>query len=255
MTVPKRDNGDASVDSLRQLMAGTAHDLNNLLVLVNGCAELALLEDTLSPRARQLMSDILDAGERATSLTRQFLDLGRPPVLLSTGIDVAALLTSSATLLQRLVGDGITVSLDVGTAPLWVLAEASQLEQVIVNLVLNARDAMAATGTVAITAGAVARHSAAATAGGRPRDPEPVARLTVADTGSGIDPAIRERLYEPYATTKSIGKGSGLGLAVVRGIVDGLGGSIDVATSPGTGTTFAIDLPLAPVPGAPNRAS
>ncbi len=232
------------VEAVRQLAAGTAHDLNNLLLLVNGCAELALLDETLNPCTRQLMNEIIEAGERATSLTRRLLTLGKPPARQPAAVDVAALLMSSATLVGRLVGDRIRLSLDVGTAPLSVLADASQVEQVIVNLVLNARDAMAAGGTLTITAGAATRRSPDASDTGTRLESRRVARLTVSDTGSGIDPAVRARMYEPYVTTKSADTHSGLGLAVVRGIVEQLGGSIEATTTPGTGTTFAVDLPL-----------
>ncbi len=245
LPVSKRENRQG--ESLRQQVAGTAHDLNNLLMLVNGCAELALLDDTLSPRTRQLMIDILDTGERAKSLTRQILALGTPMVACAAVVDVAALLNSSVALLDRMVGDDVTLNLQVTTAPLWVLGEASQLEQVIVNLTLNARDAMPSGGTLVISAGVVVPPGAAVAEAGRAPEAGRVARLTVADTGTGIDPAVRERMYEPYVTTKDRDKGSGLGLAVVRGIVDELGGSIDVATARGNGTTFAIDLPLAAV--------
>lgn len=241
----KPQDGTESIESLRQLAAGTAHDVNNLLLLVSGCAELALMDDTLSPGTRQLMSEILDAGERATTLTQRLLSVSRPPAARAVVVDVGALLTSSATLFGRLVGDGIRLDLDVSAAPLWVLADASQLEQVIVNLVLNARDAMSPGGTLAITAGAADAAAERHRASGR------VARVTVTDTGSGIDPAILERMYEPYVTSKSSDKHSGLGLAVVRGVVEQLGGAIGVTTAPGTGTTFTIDLPLARLPGAP----
>lgn len=244
----KGENQQEIVDFLRQQMAGAAHDLNNLLMLVNGCAELALLDDALSPPTRQLMDEILDTGERAKSLTRQMLALGKPLVLQPTAVDVTALLKSSARLLDRLTGERISLNLEVAPAPIWVVAQASQLEQVIVNLVLNARDAMPTGGALAIAAvTAVPRRSAAGAAEGA-CEAGCVARLIVTDTGSGIDPAIRERMYEPYVTTKSSDKGSGLGLAVVRSIVDELGGSIDVATAVGRGTSFAIDLPLARVP-------
>ncbi len=246
----KHEDTDTRVESLRQLVAGTAHDLNNLLVLVNGCAELALTDEALSPRARQLVKETLDAGERATSLTRRLLSLGRPPALRPARVDVAALLMSSASLLGRLIGDGVRLKLDASAAPLWVLADTSQLEQVIVNLVLNARDAMSAGGTLAISARAVTLQNAGTSDAGRTCGSERAARLTVTDSGHGIDPAVRDRMYEPYVTTKASDKHSGLGLAVVRGIVEQLGGSIDVTSTAGSGTTFTIDLPLTPAPGA-----
>lgn len=225
-----------AIEFLRRVAAGTAHDLNNLLLLVIGCAELSLDDGTLTPATRKLMHDILAASARAAALTRQFLALGRPPVAPMTAVDITALLRSSDPLLRLLAGDRVRLYLDPGKAPLWVLSDDTQLEQVILNLALNARDAMPMGGTLSITAAAVA-------------GPQPRARLTVTDTGSGIDPAIRERMYEPYVTTKRDASHYGLGLAVVRSIVDQLGGSIQVSSALGLGTTFLVDLPQAPHAG------
>ncbi len=228
MASPERDQ--QGIDFIRRLAAGTAHDVNNLLLLMTGCAELALDDETLSADTRKLMTDIMAAGARAGALTRQFMNLDRPPVTPPLGVDVAALLRSSDLLLRRLVGEHVKLDLDPGPSPLWVQSDPSQVEQIVVNLAMNARDAMPTGGTLTITADTVA--------GQRPR-----ARLTVTDTGSGIDPAIRRRMYEPYVTTKSGANHCGLGLAVVRSIVDQLGGSIQVATAMRRGTTFTIELP------------
>ncbi len=243
-------NDEPGAEFLRRLAAGTAHDVNNLLLLVNGCAELALDDDTLRPHTRKLVHDILATGARAAALTRQLLALGRPSVASVAGVDVAALLRSSESLLGMLVGGRIKLQLESGTAPLWVMSNASQLEQVLVNLALNARDAMPEGGTLSITAGAVASQGSRASA---PKPSRELGRVvvTVADSGSGIDPAIRERMYEPYATTKHDTTHSGLGLAVVRAIVDQLGGAIHVSTSSERGTTFVIDLPQAGEPATP----
>lgn len=247
-------NDEHGTEFLRRLAAGTAHDVNNLLLLVNGCAELALDDDTLSPHTRKLVHDILATGARAAALTRQLLALGRPPVAPCAVVDVAALLRSSESLFRRLVGERIRLHFEPGTTPLWVLSSASQLEQVLVNLALNARDAMPAGGTLSITTGAVAGHGVRASAPVSSRGPGRVV-VTVADSGNGIDPAIRARMFEPYATTKGDATHSGLGLAVVRAIVEELGGSIRVSTAPGRGTTFAIDLPQAVEPGTPTALS
>lgn len=224
------DSEQHSIEFLRRLAAGTAHDLNNILLVVIGCAELSLDDDSLSPYTRKRMHDILAATARAAALTRQFLTLGRPPAVPLAAVDVAALLSSFESLLRLVVGEHIRLQLDPGPAPLWVLSDSSHLEQVLLNLALNARDAMPMGGTLTLTAGLVS--------GAR-------GRLTVSDTGGGIDPTIRDKIYEPYVTTKDNGDHSGLGLAVVRSIVEQLGGAIDVTTTVGAGTTFAIDLPLA----------
>lgn len=215
---------------LRQLAAGTAHDLNNLLLVVIGCAELALDDPGLPPNTRKLMHDILASSARAAALTRQFLVLGRPPALPAEPINVTALLASAESLLRLMLGDLVTLQLAADHGPLWVRSGASQLEQVIVNLALNARDAMPRGGHLRVSLAAVA--------------PSRV-QLTVSDTGHGIDPAVRAVMFEPYATTKGDASHSGLGLAVVRTIVEQLGGVIQVTSAPGQGTTFVIDLPAA----------
>ncbi len=225
-----QESDKQGIDFIRRLAAGTAHDVNNLLLLMNGCAELALDDGSLSADTRKLLTDILAAGARAGVLTRQFINLGRPPVTPAVGVDVAALLRSSDLLLRRLVGERVKLDLDPGPAPLWVQSDPSQVEQIVVNLALNARDAMPKGGTLTITADSVT-------------GPARRARLTVSDTGGGIDPAIRGRMYEPYVTTKGGANHCGLGLAVVRSIVDQLGGSIQVATALRQGTTFTIELP------------
>ena len=229
---------DGRAESLYWLTAGTAHDINNLLTVLIGCAELALNDATLQPHTRQLVQDIVGAGERAGLLTRQLLLAGRPLVPAATVVDVAAVLREAETLLRRLVGTGVSLHLVPAEVPLRVRAEASQIEQIVVNLALNARDAMPTGGVLTIEVGEVTG----------------LARLTVTDTGSGIDPAIQARMYEAFVTTKVLPKGSdssgssGLGLAVVRAIVAQLGGSIHMTTAPGKGTTFAIDLPHAAEP-------
>lgn len=241
--MPSQTSGEARAESLHRLAAGTVHDVNNLLALVVGCAELALDDAELNPRTRQLLEEIAAVGERATSLTRQFLTLGKPPTAPATVVDLTEVLRSVKTLLARVVGDRVDLRLEIGPGPQWVLAEATQLEQIIVNLAVNARDAMPAGGSLTVASQVV--PGVAPAAGATPRG---VARVTVADTGHGIDPAIRERMYEPFVTTKGRGKGAGLGLAVVQAIVSQLDGSIGVTTAAGRGTTFAIDLPLTAPP-------
>ncbi len=242
----KHEFDRARATSLHWLAAGTVHDVNNLLVLVIGCAELALDDETLSPRARQLMQEIVGVGERASSLTRQFLALGRPAATPAGVVDVAAVLRAAESLLRRVTGEHVQLWIDPGPAAQWVLAEASQIEQVLVNLAGNARDAMPSGGTLRIALRDAVDRRPGEAAGPTGR----VTRIVVADNGRGIDPAVQERMFEAFFTTKQEGRGSGLGLAVVRAIVDELGGGIQVTTAPGQGTTFTIDLPQAPAPGA-----
>lgn len=239
----KHEFDNARAESLYWLAAGTAHDVNNLLMVVIGCAEMALDDHTLQPHTRDLVREIVGAGERAGLLTRQFLSVGRPAAPVGA-VDMAAVLGKAELLLRRLVGAGIDLHLMPGATPQWVHAQASQIEQVVVNLVLNARDAMASGGTLTITLSEVTTQAAA----NEPPDERRLVRMTVTDTGGGIDPAIQGRMFDAFATTKAIDKGSGLGLAVVRAIVDQLGGSIHMTTAPGRGTTFAIDVPKATAP-------
>lgn len=238
MPVNRHEFDDDRADSVYWLTAGTAHDINNLLTVLIGCAELALADTALQPDTRQLVRDIVGAGERAGLLTRQLLSAARPPVRPATVVDVATVLSRAEPLLRRLVGAGVSLHLSAGEVPHRVRAEASQVEQIVVNLALNGRDAMPTGGALTITVGQVSG----------------LIRVTVTDTGSGIDPAIQARMYDAFVTTKALPHGagslgsSGLGLAVVRAIVAQLGGSIHMTTARGRGTTFAIDLPEAAEP-------
>lgn len=243
--VSKHEFDDGRIESLYWLAAGTAHDVNNLLMVVIGCAEMALDDASLKPHTRQLVQEIVGAGERAGLLTRQFRSVGRPAEATTAIVDVTRVLQGAEMLLRRLVGSRVTLSLVPSETPQWVRADASQLEQIVVNLALNARDAMREGGTLTIAVGEVTEPRPASDALDARRR---LTRMTVTDTGTGIDPAIQGRIFEAFVTTKPLDEGSGLGLAVVRTLVEQLGGSIHVTTAPGRGTTFAIDLPQAPAP-------
>ena len=236
---------DDHIESLYWLAAGTAHDVNNRLMVVIGCAEMALDDDSLKPHTRQLVQDIVGAGERAGLLTRQFRSVGRPAHGPTTVVNVAQVLSGAEMLLRRLVGSRVSLNLVACETPQWVRADASQLEQNVVNLALNGRDAMPLGGTLTITVSEATeqRQDAAAAA-----DPRRFTRVSVSDTGTGIDPAIQGRIFEAFVTTKPLDAGTGLGLAVVRAIVEQLDGSIHMTTAPGRGTTFAIDLPQVAAP-------
>lgn len=243
--MPERESSgelsDSDAEALRRLVAGAAHDLNNLLVVVTGCAELALDDGSLSPRTRELVGQILDVAGRARTLSTRCLLIGHPGEP-SAAVDLVGLVLSSRGVLGRLVGDGVEVQIESDGAPILVHADPSQLEQVIFNLAVNAREAMPAGGrlTMAVTTAELRIDL------GSGAPPRRVARLIVSDTGRGIDPSVRERMFEPHVTTKAAAFGtSGLGLSVVRAVVDRLGGDIDVLSAPGVGTTFVIDLPRA----------
>ena len=221
------------MESIGQLAAGIAHDFNNLLTVIMGSAEL--LRESLTGNDLQLESvnDILNSSERAASLTAQFLAFGRRQILKSEVLDVNDVLTRTEKLLRRTLGEDVDVRLDLAPGPVLILADQSQMEQVIVNLSINARDAMPYGGTLDIRT----RHK---------RNAAGIEGVTMSfqDTGQGMDDATKQRIFEPFFTTKAVGKGSGLGLAVVYGILKQSGGEIEVQSSPGAGSTFTLFMPL-----------
>ncbi len=226
------------MEAVGRLAGGVAHDFNNLLTIINGYSELLLMSESLNEeRRRESTAAIREAGERATRLTRQLLALGRKAVIEPRVLDLNALVVESTRLLGRLIGEDIAIEVRTTDVPLRVRADAGQLEQVIMNLVLNARDAMPTGGRLTIRTEADERGD-----DGSPR----FARLSVTDTGHGIDEEIRSRIFEPFFTTKELGKGSGLGLAVVDGVVAQSGGTIDIESRLGSGTTFRLSFPLVP---------
>jgi signal transduction histidine kinase/ActR/RegA family two-component response regulator len=232
------------MEALGRLAGGVAHDFNNLLSVVLGTSEL-LLED-LSPRDPHIadIEEIRRAGERASALTRQLLAVSRRQVMEPRVVDLNGIVGGMENMLRRVVNADIELSCDVGPEALPVLADAGQIEQVIMNLVINARDAMPEGGRLTVATGTTelglpGARSIAALAPGR------YATLEVTDTGHGMDAATRSLVFEPFFTTKAEGKGTGLGLSTVYGIVTQSGGYVDVVSAPGAGTTFTIYLPRA----------
>jgi two-component system cell cycle sensor histidine kinase/response regulator CckA len=216
------------LEAIGRLAGGIAHDFNNLLTVINGSAET--LRDRLpqgSP-ARALAEEVLNAGGRAANLTRQLLAFSRQRFVAPTPLDLNKAVAGTAGLLRRLIGEDVTLVTELDPATPWVLAETGMIEQILMNLAINARDAMPGGGTLTI-------RTAAAPGG--------LARLTVADTGVGMDEATQAKVFEPFFTTKPVGQGTGLGLATVYGAVQTLGGIIRFTSEPGKGTVFEIDLP------------
>ena len=234
------------MEAIGVLAGGVAHDFNNLLTAILGYCELALREPELTPRVRSQIEEIQRSGRRASGLTRQLLAFGRKQVLAPRLLDLNEVIAGIGGMLRRIIGEDIR--LHTRTTPgLWrVRADRSQLEQVLVNLAANARDAMPSGGDLTL---ATANHDEDPALEGL--HPGPWVALTVADTGVGIDPGIRERIFEPFFTTKDVGKGTGLGLASVYGIVHQSGGHVRVESELGAGTVFHVHLPavLEPVPG------
>jgi two-component system, cell cycle sensor histidine kinase and response regulator CckA len=231
------------MESVGRLAAGIAHDFNNLLTVINGCSELALENPGLDETTHALLEDVLRAGGRAASLTRQFLIFGRKQVLQSRILDLTTLVTELAAMLRRLIGEDVDLTVTPDPSPISVFADPSQIEQIIVNLAVNARDAMPEGGALTIVTSRATIEPGRSDGAIEPL-PGPYALLTVTDTGHGIDEAVQAHIFEPYFTTKEIGKGSGLGLATVYGIVKQSGGFIELDSGRDRGTRFKVYLPL-----------
>jgi signal transduction histidine kinase len=239
------------LESLGQLVGGVAHDFNNLLGIISGYADFTA--EQMRPLAREdarlvpLLEDIeqvRSAARQAVRVTRQLLTFAKSKPATREALDVNEVVDSARQLLRRSLGGKTELVTEPG-AGLWLIeADRGQLEQVVVNLALNARDAMPDGGRLTIGTGNA--EVDAEYASRRPRlRPGRYCRLTVADTGTGMDAETVERAFEPFFSTKPQGQGTGLGLAIVYGIVSGLGGSIDIASEVGCGTTLNVLLPAA----------
>jgi len=224
------------MEAVGRLAGGVAHDFNNLLSVVLSAAQMLQEE---APHDAQVRADaqlIYDAARRGANLTKQLLLFSRQEVAEARVIDLNQSLRAIDDMLRRLVGEDVDIELTCESIPVRVKADPGHIEQVLMNLAVNARDAMPAGGTIRIGT----RSLGPATPGGRRR-----VVLTVADTGAGMDDATRSRIFEPFFTTKEKGKGTGLGLSTVFGIVHEAGGTISVETRLGAGTTFTVELPCA----------
>jgi PAS domain S-box-containing protein len=230
------------MESIGRLAGGVAHDFNNLLTVINGYSRMLLAKLSAGDPMRDNLSEIHKAGERAAGLTRQLLAFSRKQVLEPRRLDVNRVLAEMRPMLERLVGEDVEVHVaphaEVGT----IHADLHQLEQVVMNLVVNARDAMSRGGKLRIETAHVEWDDGYARSHPEVRAGRYV-MLTVSDTGVGMDEETRRQIFEPFFTTKEPGKGTGLGLSMVQGIVAQSGGHIDVFSEPGQGTTFKIYLP------------
>ena len=219
------------MEVIGRLAGGIAHDFNNVLTVINGTAEIALGDLAPGDLLREEFKQIQDAGARATALARRLMLFSRSDVDVtrSDKVVIAALLTDFRAMLQRLIGEDITLRMIAESGGAAVLGDAGQIEQVLLNLAINARDAMPRGGPLTI----------------RSRDLGEQIELSVTDCGSGMSPEVRSRIFEPFFTTKDAGRGTGLGLATVDAIVRRHGGTVEVASQVGRGTTFTILLPAA----------
>jgi len=231
------------IEAIGQLAGGVAHDFNNLLTAINGYSSLALQRiDENSPIIKGYLEEIKKAGDRAANLTRQLLAFGRKQILQPLPINLNDVVTDMNKMLKRLIGEDILLTAKLDPALKKIKADPGQIEQVLVNLVVNARDAMPQGGSLTIETAMVELDETYANkhVGVTPGN---YVVLAVSDTGVGMDEATQERIFDPFFTTKEKGKGTGLGLSTVYGIIKQSGGSVWVYTEPDRGTTFRVYLP------------
>jgi PAS domain S-box-containing protein len=231
------------MEAVGQLAGGMAHDFNNLLMAIIGYSDLGLARLREGDHLRKYVQEIKKAGERAASLTRQLLAFSRRQVLVPQVLDLNSVVSNVQKMLRRLIGEDIDLLTVPGPGLGRVKADPGQMEQVILNLALNARDAMPQGGKLTIETGNVELDESY-TRSHLDVTPGRYAMLVASDSGCGMDAETLSHIFEPFYTTKEEGKGTGLGLATVYGIVKQSGGHISVASDPGKGTTFRIYLPL-----------
>ena len=217
------------LEAVGQLASGIAHDFNNLLTVVGGHAALLVDELEEGDRRSRHTAEILGASQRAAKLTQQLLAFSGRQILQPEWVDVTDLVENCRSLLLHIVGEAVELRTTLEAALPPVLADAAQLELVLVNLVLNARDAMPHGGEITISTAAV--------------DDGAAVRIVVGDTGYGMSAEVSDRAIEPFFTTKPVGKGTGLGLATANGIVEQSNGTLEIESEPGRGTAVVITFP------------
>lgn len=239
----------AKLQAVGQLAGGVAHNFNNLLTVINGYAELALTGLAPDDPLQNDLTQIYRAGRQAADLTRQLLVFSRRQAVEVTRFDLNAALQGLSGMLSSLLGDAVALRYELAPQALTIRADRTQVEQMAINLAINARDAMPQGGTLTIRTRAATLGEAT-----RPRYLSPApgryAIVEISDTGHGMSREVQERLFEPFFTTKPVDRGTGLGLATVYGAVEELGGGLDVESAPGRGATFRLYLPLAGEAGA-----
>ena len=230
------------MEAIGQLAGGVAHDFNNILTVIHGHASLLLVDKAIAKNAARSAQQIAQAAERAAGLTRQLLTFSRRQVMQPRRLDLNEVVSNMTMMLGRILGEDIALQLNYWPHPACIQADASMIEQVLLNLVVNARDAMPKGGQLAIKIAVSKVDSSRRGYHSESRAGDFVC-LNVTDTGCGIDPETMRRIFEPFFTTKEVGKGTGLGLATVYGIVNQHQGWIEVDSESGKGSTFRVFLP------------
>ncbi|MBK7863535.1 MAG: response regulator [Archangiaceae bacterium] len=222
------------MEAVGQLASGIAHDFNNLLTVILSFSQFVYDDLPVDHKGREDLREVVDCAARAAGLTRQLLTFSRRSVFDPQLIDLNTVLATTEKMLKRLLGKGIDYTTLPCADTAWAFVDRGLVEQVVVNLVVNARDAMPDGGKLTVETQVVSR------------DGKPFVMIAVTDTGVGMTPEVQQRIFEPFFTTKGEGYGTGLGLATVMGIVKECGGDIEVTSAPGRGTTFKVYLPRAP---------
>ncbi|MGE3404679.1 MAG: ATP-binding protein, partial [Vicinamibacterales bacterium] len=230
------------MEALGRLAGGIAHDFNNLLTAMIGNAGYLLEVTAPDDPRRQALDEIIDAGDRGQRFTRQLLAFSRNQVLQPEAVDLAGVVAGMGSMLTRLIGPDYRLEVSAGEPRPQVVADRGQVEQMVLNLVINARDAMPGGGAIRVRASAAERRGRAG------------ALLEVEDHGVGVPLDLRERIFEPFFTTRQEAGGTGLGLSMIYGFVTQSGGEIDVVSVPGQGSTFRIFLPALVASTAPDAA-
>jgi two-component system cell cycle sensor histidine kinase/response regulator CckA len=238
----------ARMEAVGQLASGVAHDFNNLLTIIKGYSSLLLEKGSAGPDAHAAL-EIQQAADRAAALTRQLLAFGRRQTLQPRILDLNIVVRGLEKMLRRVVAENVELAIDTASGLGCVNADPVQMEQVLLNLVVNARDAMPSGGKLTISTAPLVVPADIGSDENLVRAGSYVG-LSVHDTGIGMDAATRARIFEPFFTTKELGKGTGLGLSTVYGIIKQSNGHITVESEPGKGTTFRVSLPVADAPPA-----
>src|SRR5689334_16557890 len=229
------------METVGSLAGGIAHDFNNLLMGILACSRIAREERVDGEQARELFEEIGAAASRGIALTRRLLAFSRRQPVQLRPTSLNGVIRENETMLRQLLGEDIELSIELEPAGAHALADEGLIEQVLINLVVNARDALPAGGRIAVTT--------------RERADPPQVLLEIRDTGTGMTPEVRARIFEPFFSTKGPDKGTGLGLSTVKRIVGELRGTIEVETEPGQGTTFRIGMPRSAGAQAPAPAA